>query len=270
MKSQSLRKKQKEIAKIKTKYNRKQVKIQIAQAIAQTAVAALNAYASAAAIPVVGHVLAPIAAGIATAAGMIQVATIKKQAQAQEAGYYEGGFTGGSRYRREAGVVHEGEFVANHNAVNNPQLLPALRLIDVAQRIVITRPEINGRLISSLHFRERYGVTVTRVKRTGLQFVATPNLRLRLGDRINVVGTEKGIANVSKEVGNVVKNLDDPNLVAIFVGIFLGLILGSLPIEVGLDYPLRLGLAGGSVIMGILSISDPTWSTAITSTPSGP
>ena len=122
----------------------------------------------------------------------------------------------------------------------------------VAQRIVITRPEINGRLISSLHFRERYGVTVTRVKRTGLQFVATPNLRLRLGDRINVVGTEKGIANVSKEVGNVVKNLDDPNLVAIFVGIFLGLILGSLPIEVGLDYPLRLGLAGGSVIMGIL------------------
>ena len=127
-------KKQKEIAKIKTKYNRKQVKIQIAQAIAQTAVAALNAYASAAAIPVVGHVLAPIAAGIATAAGMIQVATIKKQAQAQEAGYYEGGFTGGSRYRREAGVVHEGEFVANHNAVNNPQLLPAFRLIDVAQR----------------------------------------------------------------------------------------------------------------------------------------
>lgn len=127
-------KQEKEIAKIKTKYNRKQVKMQIAQAIAQTAVAALNAYASAAAIPVVGHVLAPIAAGIATAAGMIQVATIKKQAQAQEAGYYEGGFTGGSSYRREAGVVHEGEFVANHNAVNNPQLLPALRLIDVAQR----------------------------------------------------------------------------------------------------------------------------------------
>ena len=79
-------------------------------------------------------VLAPIAAGIALAAGAIQIATIKKQQQAQEAGYYEGGFTGGSSYRREAGVVHEGEFVANHNAVNNPQLLPALRLIDVAQR----------------------------------------------------------------------------------------------------------------------------------------
>ena len=64
----------------------------------------------------------------------MQVATIKKQHQAEAAGYYEGGFTGGNRYRREAGVVHEGEFVANHNAVNNPQLLPALRLIDVAQR----------------------------------------------------------------------------------------------------------------------------------------
>ena len=122
----------------------------------------------------------------------------------------------------------------------------------VAQRIVITRPEINGRLISSPHPRERYGATVTPVQRAGLPLVATPNLRLRLGDRINVVGTEKGIAHVSKEVGNVVKNLDDPNMVAIFVGIFLGLILGALPIEVGLDYPLRLGLAGGSVIMGIL------------------
>lgn len=122
----------------------------------------------------------------------------------------------------------------------------------VAQRIVITRPGINGRRIASLHFRERYGVTVTRVKRAGIQLVATPNLILRLGDRINVVGTEEGIAHVSNEVGNVVKSLDDPNLVAIFVGIFLGLILGALPIEVGLDYPLRLGLAGGSVVMGIL------------------
>lgn len=122
----------------------------------------------------------------------------------------------------------------------------------ISQRLVVTRPGINGRRLASLHFRERYGVTVTRVKRTGIQLVATPNLMLRLGDRITVVGTEEGIAHVSEELGNVVKSLDDPNLVAIFVGIFLGLILGSLPIEVGLDYPLRLGLAGGSVIMGIL------------------
>jgi len=125
---------QKEEAAIKTKYNRKQVKIQIAQAIAQTAVNALNAYGSAAAVPVIGHILAPIAAAMATAAGMIQVAAIQKQAQAQEAGYYEGGFTGGRRYRKEAGVVHEGEFVANHQAVNNPNVLPFLNFLDQAQR----------------------------------------------------------------------------------------------------------------------------------------
>ena len=124
----------KEEAAIKTKYNRKQVKIQIAQALAQTATNVLNAYGSAAAIPVVGYILAPIAAAMALAAGMLQVATIKKQAQAQEAGYYEGGFTGGKRYRKEAGVVHEGEFVANHQAVNNPNVLPFLNFLDQAQR----------------------------------------------------------------------------------------------------------------------------------------
>ena len=129
-------KKQKEVAKIKTKYAKKQMKMEIAQAIAQTAMSAIAAYGSAmSGVPYPANlVLAPIAAGIALAAGAIQIATIKKQQQAQEAGYYEGGFTGGNRYRREAGLVHEGEFVANHNAVNNPQLLPALRLIDVAQR----------------------------------------------------------------------------------------------------------------------------------------
>lgn len=124
----------KEEAAIKTKYNRKQVKIQIAQALAQTATNALNAYGSAAAIPVVGYILAPIAAAMAVAAGMLQVAAIKKQAAAQEAGYYEGGFTGGKRYHREAGVVHEGEFVANHQAVNNPNVLPFLNFLDQAQR----------------------------------------------------------------------------------------------------------------------------------------
>lgn len=129
-------KKEKEVAKIKSKYARKQAAMQIAQAIAQTAISAIAAYSSAMqGVPYPANmVLAPIAAGIAAAAGAIQIATIKKQQQAQEAGYYEGGFTGGSRYRREAGVVHEGEFVANHKAVNNPQVLPALRLIDEAQR----------------------------------------------------------------------------------------------------------------------------------------
>lgn len=127
-------KRDKEISAAKTKANKKAMKIEIAQAIASTAMAAINAYSSAAAIKGVGWIMAPIAAGLATAAGMLQIATIKKQHQAEAAGYYEGGFTGPGHWKKEAGVVHAGEFVANHNAVNNPQLLPALQLIDAAQR----------------------------------------------------------------------------------------------------------------------------------------
>lgn len=127
-------KRDKEISAAKTKANKKAMKIEIAQAVASTAMSAINAYSSAAAIPTVGYIIAPIAAGRATAAGMLQIATIKKQHQAEAAGYYEGGFTGPGHWKKEAGVVHAGEFVANHNAVNNPQLLPALQLIDAAQR----------------------------------------------------------------------------------------------------------------------------------------
>lgn len=127
-------KRDKELAAAKSKANKKAMKIEIAQAIASTAMAAINAYSSAAAIKGTGWLLAPIAAGMATAAGMLQIATIKKQHQAEAAGYYEGGYTGGNRYRKEAGVVHEGEFVANHNAVNNSSIRPALDLIDRAQR----------------------------------------------------------------------------------------------------------------------------------------
>ena len=127
-------KRDKELAAAKSKANKKSMKIEIAQAIASTAMAAINAYSSAAAIKGTGWLLAPIAAGMATAAGMLQIATIKKQHQAVAAGYYEGGYTGGNRYRKEAGVVHEGEFVANHNAVNNSSIRPALDLIDRAQR----------------------------------------------------------------------------------------------------------------------------------------
>ena len=127
-------KRDKELAAAKSKANKKAMKIEIAQAIASTAMAAINAYSSAAAIKGTGWLLAPIAAGLATAAGMMQIATIKKQHQAEAAGYYEGGYTGGNRYRKEAGVVHEGEFVANHRAVNNSSIRPALDLIDRAQR----------------------------------------------------------------------------------------------------------------------------------------
>lgn len=124
---------QEELAKVKRKYAKKQAAAQIAMAIAQTAVNALKAYAAMADIPGVGPALGAIAAAMAIAAGAIQIATIKKQAEAQSE-YYEGGFTGGNRYKQPAGVVHEGEFVANHQAVQNPAILPVLRLIDAAQR----------------------------------------------------------------------------------------------------------------------------------------
>lgn len=119
------------IKKAKNAANKRAMPIEIAQALASTAAAAINAYASASKV---SFVLGPIAAAAATAAGMAQVAIIKKQHEAQSAGYYEGGFTGGTNYRREAGVVHQGEFVANHNAVNNSAIRPALQLIDLAQR----------------------------------------------------------------------------------------------------------------------------------------
>ncbi len=127
-------KKEKEVAAIKTKANKRAMKIEIAQALASTAMSAINAYSSAAEVPLVGYILAPIAAAAAVAAGMLQVATIKKQHQTEEAGYYKGGFTGGRQYRKEAGVVHEGEFVANHQAVQNPAILPFLNFLDQAQR----------------------------------------------------------------------------------------------------------------------------------------
>ncbi|MGM9620501.1 MAG: phage tail tape measure protein [Bacteroidaceae bacterium] len=123
--------KQKELAAVKNKYRKKQMALEIAQAVASTAMAAINAYASASKV---SWILGPIAAAMAVAAGGIQIAAIKKQHAAESSGYYSGGFTGGSDYHRRAGIVHQGEFVASHLAVQNPNVLPFLRLIDHAQR----------------------------------------------------------------------------------------------------------------------------------------
>ena len=123
--------KQRDLARLKNKYNRRAMAIEISQAVASTAVAAINAYASASKV---SWILGPIAAAMAVAAGAVQIAAITQQHRKQSAGYFAGGFTGGRNYRREAGVVHEGEFVANHEAVNNPHLLPMFQLLDYAQR----------------------------------------------------------------------------------------------------------------------------------------
>lgn len=127
--------KEEEISKIKNKYNNRAMKMEIAQAVAQTAANALGAYGAMVKIPVVGPALAAAAAAAAIAAGAIQIATIKKQHEAEAAGYYEGGYTSkDSNNRRAVGVVHANEFVANHKAVANPAIAPVLNLIDQAQR----------------------------------------------------------------------------------------------------------------------------------------
>lgn len=119
--------------------------------------------------------------------------------------------------------------------------------------IVITRPEINGKKIETLRLRNEYGVNISRVFRADVRLLATPDLVLQLGDRVTIVGKESAIVEVAKVLGNTVKQLNEPNLVAVFVGIVLGLILGSIPIAFpGISAPIKLGLAGGPIVVGIL------------------
>ena len=123
----------------------------------------------------------------------------------------------------------------------------------VSENILVTRPNINGRRLGELQFRKRYGVNVSRVKRAGIQLVAKPDLMLRMGDRITVVGEKDRIKQVADELGNAVKVLNEPNMVTIFIGIVLGLLLGCIPFHLpSMSFPVRLGLAGGPIIMGIL------------------
>jgi hypothetical protein len=128
-------KKEKEVAKVKNEANKKMFTMQVMQAVAQTATAAINAYSSAAAVPVVGYILAPIAAATAVAAGMLQVAAIKKQQEAAMAqGYASGGFTGEGKKDEVAGVVHKGEWVASHQLLQSPVARPMIDALDYAQR----------------------------------------------------------------------------------------------------------------------------------------
>ncbi|WP_278954938.1 putative transporter [Phocaeicola coprophilus] len=123
----------------------------------------------------------------------------------------------------------------------------------ISKHIVISRPEINGKKLGSLRLRNTYGINISRVLRSGVQLLATPGLILQLGDRLTVVGEAAAIHNVEKVLGNTVKTLKDPNLASIFIGIVVGLIAGSIPIAVpGISSPVKLGLAGGPIIIGIL------------------
>ena len=123
----------------------------------------------------------------------------------------------------------------------------------ISRRILITKPELNGKSLAQLKLHAGFGVSITRVNRAGVDLIAQPSLQLQMGDRVTVVGTEVSIANVEKVLGNSMKRLNAPNLIPIFIGIVLGVMLGSLPFTFpGIPQPVKLGLAGGPLIVSIL------------------
>ena len=123
----------------------------------------------------------------------------------------------------------------------------------ISRRVLITKPELNGKRLMDLNIRSAYGVTITRVNRAGIDLMAVGNLQLQLGDRVIVVGPEQAVANVEQRFGNSLKRLRHPNLISIFIGIALGVILGSIAFRFpGIPQPVKLGLAGGPLIVAIL------------------
>lgn len=123
----------------------------------------------------------------------------------------------------------------------------------VSKDVVITKPGLNGKKLGSLRLRNTYAINISRVTRSGVRLLATPNLVLQLGDRLTIVGEMSAVQEVEKLLGNSADTLRDPNLAAIFIGVVLGLVLGSIPFAVpGISTPIKLGLAGGPIVIGIL------------------
>jgi len=137
----------------------------------------------------------------------------------------------------------------------------------LSRRILITQHEINGKALSQINLRHRFGVNVTRINRSGIDLVANPDLKLIVGDLVTVVGTRQSIAGAEKVLGNEMKRLNEPNLIPIFIGISLGVLLGSIPFSFpGIPQPVKLGLAGGPLIIAILMSYFGTKSTLVTYT----
>jgi len=123
----------------------------------------------------------------------------------------------------------------------------------VSRRILITKSNINGRSIRQLNLRNNFGVNITRINRSGVDLIADPSLQLQVGDRVTVVGHEEAIKSVEQVLGNQMRRLNEPNLLPVFIGIFLGIVLGSIPFSFpGIPQPVKLGLAGGPMIVAIL------------------
>lgn len=217
------RDKEKEIAKAKKEANRKMFAMQVIQAVAQTATNALNAYGSAAAVPVVGYILAPIAAAMAVAAGAIQIAAIKKQQQASEAqGYQSGGFTPEGKADEVAGVVHKGEWVASQRLVNNPRTRPLLEALDYAQRNntigSITAADVSRTITAPAVLAAQHSTPPTIVNNTYNSTPSADNSELtstirQLKDRlnepfvtVNTVTGDHGIQQAQDEYDRLMKN----------------------------------------------------------------
>jgi putative transport protein len=123
----------------------------------------------------------------------------------------------------------------------------------ISRRVLVTNKEVFGKTLGSLRLRTRYNINITRVYRSGIELVASPELRLQMGDKLTVVGDEKSMEKVIEQLGNSIKRLDEPNIIPIFIGILLGVLLGSIPFKIpGIVHPIKLGLAGGPLIVAIL------------------
>ncbi|KAA6322184.1 Aspartate/alanine antiporter [termite gut metagenome] len=143
-------------------------------------------------------------------------------------------------------------FIGQEIQMDRKQWIPTDSQL-VNRRIWVTKPELNGKRLGDLQLRRLHGINVTRLNRSGLDLVANPGLTLQVGDKLTVVGSEVAIAKIEEVLGNSIKRLNEPNLITIFLGIALGILLGSFPIVFpGVPQPVKLGLAGGPLIVAIL------------------
>ncbi len=160
--------------------------------------------------------------------------------------FYRGNLTPARKPRRDK--AHE---TIDTRSIEAPEHLSDKKFI--SRRIIISKPKLNGMVLGKLELDTVLGATVTRIRRAGIELKATPDIRLQYGDQVTVVGSEQSIAAVEKVLGNSRKRLDEPNLIPIFIGIALGCILGSIPLRFpGIPLPIKLGLAGGPLIVSLL------------------
>ena len=162
-----------------------------------------------------------------------------------------------STHKEQDTTTNVAEFQVLNPSIYNKSIQQVMKLTEkhfvISRRIVVTRNRVNGVKLGSLRLRNLYGINITRVNRAGIDLVASRDLRLQIGDKLTIVGEANSVNNVGKILGDELKRLDNPNLLAIFVGLTLGVLIGAIPIAIpGMSTPIKLGIAGGPIIVGIL------------------